>query len=181
IILAGRVTGTQRTYLETALSENPLFRANAIEIRGSLAHREHLQLIASSDLVLTQPGYSTLCELIAMAKPFALFYGLAPYYEQFANFLSAYDSHLLLNPWRQPWLQVGEYGTFGSPRFVREHSLITQLRDLFGDLVEGTLTPGSSCALNNGAPYYIDTLLLTARQLAARSTQHQQNNLEIAV
>ncbi len=175
IQLAGRVTETKRAYFESRLSPNQLFQAGEIEILGSIDHQRHLQLLENADLVITQPGYSTLCEMTSAKKPFLLFYGLAPYYEQYVNFVNAHKEGLCLNCNREPWLQIGEFGQFGSRRNPREPELIANLTLVLDQLSQSTVARAAH-------PQSISDHFTTAVAAGARALSfNSPANLKIAV
>lgn len=126
-IFAGKVIDTQRTLFESFLLKTPAGRAGEIGFAGMTSHPQHLNLVAASDLVITQPGYSTICEIAAARKPLLLVYGIDSYYEQYGNYLAANAAGLCLNDAGTPQMQTGACALFGSPAVVREKELVSFL------------------------------------------------------
>jgi hypothetical protein len=131
ILLAGKVIETQEALFREAFHASPAFQRGDIHFAGTLPHNAHLAALIACDLVITQPGYSTLCEAVAAEKPIILVYGFFAYYEQYANFVSAAEAGLCLTPVPgQPWLQTGAFYLFGSPGPIPQSRLNESLRQM---------------------------------------------------
>jgi len=166
--IAGRVTETKRSFFEETFATNPLRKSGRIKLIGSIDHEDHLKLIERADLILTQPGYATICELVASNKPFVLFYGIAPYYEQAVNFTTATSAGISVNLTKMPPLQVGEFGTFGTRRAIKEHRMAEHLLLVFSRLVAGELTKSVVDKPITTTPHFTEVVKSELKRLGER-------------